>query len=53
MTSGGKTVDVVIADTNVSSEDSIDMTSAVWEFFGHSDGDGSHVGFEIEWTVDM
>jgi hypothetical protein len=53
MTSKGKTQMALVADTNVSPENSIDMTSAVWTAFGMKDGDGSHVGFEIQWSVDM
>jgi len=51
LTSRGLTKQVVVADTNVSPENSIDMTSDVWVFFGQTDNDGSHTDFEIEWTV--
>lgn len=30
-----------------------EQTSTVWEFFGKKDGDGSHAGFEIQWSIDM
>jgi len=51
--SKGKTMKVVVADTNVSPEHSIDMTSDVWTFFGQKDGDGSHKDFQIQWSIDM
>jgi hypothetical protein len=53
MTSNGKTEYALVADTNVSPENSIDMTSALWIAFGMKDGDGSHAGFEIQWSVAM
>ena len=53
LTARGKTMKVAVADTNVSPENSIDMTSDVWTFFGQTDGDGSHQNFQIKWTITL
>lgn len=51
LTSRGKTMRVVVADTNISTENSIDMTSDVWVFFGQTDNDGTHTNFDIQWEI--
>ena len=53
LTARGKTMKVVVADTNVSPENSIDMTSDVWTYFGQKDGDGSHKDFQIKWSIKL
>ena len=44
---------VMVADTNVSEEHSIDMTSDVWVYLGQKDNDGSHKDLKIKWSIEM
>lgn len=51
MTNNGVTQQAVVADRNLSADNSIDMTSDLWVAFGGVDGDGTLIpGFS--WTID-
>jgi hypothetical protein len=47
------TVVAVVADTNISPQNSIDMLMGAWVTFGRSPTDADTKNFQLDWSIDM